>query len=124
MQSRGWDRLITIRTNLRLLRRHLDKDGSGPIPVEILAMRIGDFVVVSFPGEPFAEVGLRIKKQSPFPNTFVAGNSNGQIVGAYAVTADAYDKQAYEDSSTQLAPEWQERYERKVLEMIGRLGTP
>ena len=26
-------------------------------------------------------------------------------------------------SCTQLAPEWQEIYERKVLEMIGRLGS-
>jgi hypothetical protein len=120
------DRLITIRTNLSLLQGHVGKLGGGPIPIEIQAMKIGDFVVVTFPGEPFAEVGLRIKKQSPYPNTFVAGNSNGdcEISGYYGATADAYDKQAYEDSLTQLAPQWQEIYERKALELIRRLGQP
>ena len=87
---------------------------------DIQAMRIGDFVFVTFPGEIFVEVGLRIKKQSPFPKTFIAGYSNGEISG-YAPTADSYDKQAYEDSCTYLAPEWQEMYERKALELIGWL---
>ena len=114
------DRLITIRTNLRLLRRHLDRRESGPISAEIQAIRIGDFVLVTFPGELFVEIGLRIKKQSPFPKTFVAAYTNGGI--GYAPTADAYDKQAYEDSCTRLAPQWQEIYERKALDLIRRLG--
>ncbi len=97
--------------------------GKGPIPADIQALRIGDFVVVTFPGEPFAEVGLRIKKQSPFPMTFVAGNTNGEVAGDYAPTSDAYDKLGYEDSCTQLAPEWQAVYERKALEMISRLRS-
>jgi hypothetical protein len=91
--------------------------------VGIQALRIGDFVVVTFPGEPFAEVGLRSKKQSPFPKTFVAGNTNGELAGDYALTSDGHDKQGYEDSCTQLAPAWQEIYERKALEMIGRLRS-
>lgn len=115
------DRLITLRTNLGLLRGHVDNLGGGPIPADIQALRIGDFVVITFPGEPFAEVGLRIKKQSPSPYTFVAGNSNGEVAGHYGPTSDAYDKQAYGDSITELAPEWQQVYERKALEIIGRL---
>jgi hypothetical protein len=118
------DRLITIRTNLRLLQEHLDKPQSGPLTAEVQAMKIGDFVLVTFPGEPFIEVALRIKERSPFPKTFVAGYTNGEISGHYAPTADAYDKQAYEDSCTDLAPQWQEMYERKALDMIRRLGRP
>ena len=118
------DRLITIRTNLRLLQEHLDKPQSGPLTAEVQAMKIGDFVLVTFPGEPFIDVALRIKKQSPFPKTFLAGYTNGEIAGDYAPTADAYDKQAYEDSCTDLAPQWQEMYERKALDMIRRLGRP
>lgn len=118
------DRLITIRMNIALLRSHVDRMGAGPIPMEIQAMKLGDFVVVTSPAEPFAEIGLRIKKQSPLPHTFVAGNSNGACEdgGYYGVTSDAYDKQAYEDSITQLAPQWQEIYERKALELIRRAG--
>jgi hypothetical protein len=116
------DRLIVVRTSLQFLQETLadKKRASGPIRVEIQALRVGDFVLVTFPGEPFAEVGLRIKKRSPFPNTFVAGCTNGRI--GYAPTADAYDKDAYEDALTPLAPQWQEIYEGKALEMIRRLG--
>ena len=113
--------MITVRTNLAILQDHLDKLGTGPIPAEVQAIRIGDFVLVTFPGEPFAEIGLRIKKTVAFPKTFVAGYSNGELAGDYAPTADYYDKQAYEDSYTQLAPQWEEIYEHKALEMIGRL---
>jgi hypothetical protein len=34
---------------------------------------------------------------------------------------DAYGKGSYEDTLTRLAPEWQAIYEKKALEMIGRL---
>lgn len=115
------DRLITVRTNIQLLQEQLDQHLTGPVVAEVQAVRIGDFVLVTFPGEAFAEVGLRIKKQSPMPKTFVAAYANGWI--GYAPTADCYTKGvAYEDALTQLAPEWQEIYERKALEMIGRLG--
>ena len=118
------DKLIAIRTNLGIMQEQLDKLGSGPIPVEIQAVRIGDFVLVTFPGESFAETGLRIEKQSPFPKTFVAGYTNGEIIGDYAPTADCYDKQTYEDSYTQLAPQWEKMYVQKALELIRRLGQP
>ncbi len=122
--AEGLDKLIALRTNLQIMKEQLDKLGGGPIPIDIQAIRIGDFVLVTFPGEAFAEVGLRIKKQSPFPKTFVAAYSNGEIPGDYAPTADSYDKQTYEDSYTQLAPQWEEIYEQKALEMIRRLGRP
>ncbi len=117
------DKLITVRTNLQYLQQHLEKRESGPVTAEVQAIKIGDFVLVSFPGEMFAEVGLRIKKLSPFPKTFVAGYSNGWL--GYAPTAADYGPQAaYEDALTQLAPQWQEIYERKALEMIRRLEQP
>ncbi len=116
------DRLIMLRTNLGILQRRLERRESGPILADVHALKIGDFVLVTFPGEIFVEIGLRIKERSPFRHTFVAGYTNGSI--GYAPTADDYDKQAYEDSSTRLAPQWQAIYEQKALELIGRLGSP
>ncbi len=83
-------------------------------------MRIGSFVLVTFPGEPFAEVGLRIKssrlsRTPSSPDTPTARSVTPP-------TADAYDKEAYEDALAQLAPEWQESYETKALELIRRLA--
>ena len=90
------DRLITVRTNIQILQEQLDQHLSGPVAAEVQAVRMGDFVLVTFPGEAFAEVGLRIKKGSPMPKTFVAAYSNGWI--GYAPTTDCYGKgAAYED---------------------------
>jgi len=115
------ERLIRVRSNLQAYKRHLASDAAQPIAAEIQGLRIGDFVLVTFPGEPFAEVGLRIKERSPFEHTFVAGYTNGHL--GYAPTADAYDKEAYEDALTPFAPEWQAIYETKALEIIRRLGS-
>jgi len=114
------EKLIRIRSNLQILKARLAKTAEGPILAEVQGVRIGDCVLVTFPGELFAEVALRIKEQSPFANTFVAGCSNGAI--GYAPTADAYRRRAYEDLLAQLAPEWQKLYESKVGEILHGLS--
>ncbi len=115
------ERLIRIRSNLQAYKRHLNRRGEGPIAAEVQGIRIGSFLLVTFPGEPFAEVGLRVKEQSPFEYTFVAGYSNGHL--GYAPTADAYDREAYEDALTAFAPEWQQLYEAEALEILRRLAA-
>ena len=115
------ERLIRIRSNLQAFKQHLNGGAAEPIALEIQGIRIGDFVLVTFPGEPFAEVGLRIKERSSFEYTFLAGYTNGHL--GYAPTADAYDREAYEDALTPFAPEWQEIYETKALEIIRRLSS-
>ena len=113
------EELIRLRTNLQILKGHLRKDDSRPLVVEIQGIRVGNFVLVTFPGELFAEVGLRLKKQSPFPHTFIAAYSNGHI--GYAPTADVYGSEAYEDVLTRLGPQWQQLYETKALAIIRKL---
>jgi hypothetical protein len=113
------EELIRVRTNLQILKGHLNKDDPKPITAEIQGIRIGDFVLVTFSGESFAEVGLRLKKQSPLAHTFIAAYSNGHI--GYAPTADVYGNEAYEDALTRLAPQWQQIFETKALEMIRKL---
>jgi hypothetical protein len=114
------EELLVIEANLGFLR---EPDPQSPIKAELMGMRIGNFIIVSFPAELFSQVGLDIKKASPHEYTFVAGYSNGFTMdaGAYAPTADAYDGDAYESSLTKLAPEWQKIFEQKALEMIKKL---
>jgi len=114
------DRLITIRTNIQLMQQQLDRGETGPVRAEVRALRVGDFVLVTFPGEPFAQIGLNVRKQSPYANTFLAGYTNGHI-GYAPTTADYAAEPAYEDSLTRLAPAWQEIFEKKVAEMLERL---
>ncbi len=46
--------------------------------VKIQALRIGDLAVCGVPFEAFAEMGLELKKRSPFPLTMVIGLANGR----------------------------------------------
>jgi len=116
---RQMERLIRLRNRRQLILEQIEKGEKGPIPAEVQAIRIGDFVLVTFSGEAFCQVGLNIKQRSPFEFTFVAAYSNGSV--GYAPTADAYEADAYEDALTRLAPEWQGIYEQKALEMICQL---
>jgi hypothetical protein len=45
--------------------------------VPLQALRIGDLAVCALPFEAFAEIGLDIKRRSPFPRTMVIGVANG-----------------------------------------------
>jgi hypothetical protein len=45
--------------------------------VIVQAIRIGDQAIVSMPFEVFVEIGLEIKRRSPFPHTFLIELANG-----------------------------------------------
>jgi hypothetical protein len=83
------EQLTRVGTNLDLVRMHHAQNvaaGKRTIDVEVLGVRIGEFVLVTFPGEPTVQIGLNIKKSSPHDFTFVAGYTNGYIY--YAPTAE------------------------------------
>jgi hypothetical protein len=118
------EQLTRVRTNLALLRMHQADNAAARKPtidVEVLGLRIGDFVLVTFPGELSVQIGLNIKKKSPHERTFVAGYTNGYIY--YAPTAEQLKNVggAQEDSDCILAPQWQRIYEDKAHEMLRRL---
>jgi neutral ceramidase len=58
------------------------------------AIRIGDGVIVSGPGEVFSEIGMAVKERSPGAPTMYAGFTNGLI--AYFATAAEYAHGGYE----------------------------
>ncbi len=118
------EELTRIQTNLALLRKHQANNlaaDSRTIDVEVMGVRVGDFVLCTFPGELTVQIGLNIKQRAPEPLTFVAGYTNGYIY--YAPTAEQLRNAgaAQEDSECILAPPWQKIYEEKVAELLGQL---
>lgn len=118
------EQLTRLQTNLALLRKHQADNlaaGKRTIDVELLGLRIGDFVLTTFPGELTVETGLAIKNASPHKLTFVAGYTNGYIY--YAPTAEQLRNVggAQEDSDCILAPQWHKLYLDKAAQMLGRL---
>ncbi len=116
--------LTRVQTNLALLRKHEATNraaGRKPLEVEVAGLRVGEFVLVTFPGELTVEIGLNIKKASPHKTTFVAGYTNGYIY--YTPTAKQLQNVggAQEDSDCLLAPEWEQRFYDKVAELLKTL---
>ncbi|MCY2967278.1 MAG: hypothetical protein NT069_27195 [Planctomycetota bacterium] len=118
------EELTRVQTNLALLKLHHGQNvaaGKRTLDVEVGGLRVGDFVLVTFPGELTVRIGLNIKEHSPHKPTFVAGYTNGYIY--YAPTAEQLLNvgNAQEDSDCLLAPEWQAIFEEKAGDVLKRL---
>ena len=64
-------------------------DGTAPTFREgrIHAIRVGDGVIVSGPGEVFSEIGMAVKERSPGRPTLYAGYTN-ELVAYFATSAE------------------------------------
>ena len=71
--------------------------GSTSLDTTLHGIRIDDVALVGFPGEPFSEIGVRVREASPFEYTHMAGYTNG--VTGYVPTAEEFARGGYE-------PEW------------------
>jgi len=64
------------------------------LTVKVQAIRIGDFAVCGIPFEVFVEIGLDLKKRSPFPQTMVIGLANARH--GYLPTLEQHPLGGYE----------------------------
>ena len=118
------ERLTRLNTNLALLKRHLARSQAAAVPtldVEVCGLRVGNFKLVTFPGELTAQVGLNIKQAANDPHAFVAGYTNGYIYYTPTVEQRTNTGYAQEDCDTLVAPEWQRLFELKALEILKKL---
>jgi hypothetical protein len=117
------EKMTRNKANLRLLTKHQTRNQAAgkTIDVEVVAFKLGDFRMITFPAELTVNIGLNIKQKSPFENTFVAGYTNGY--NYYAPTAEQLKNvgNAQEDSDCLFAPAWQAIFESKAQEMIQQL---
>jgi hypothetical protein len=73
-----------------------------PLKVEVQVISLGDDLAwVSLPGEIFVELGLQIKRGSPFKQTMIAELANGSV--GYVPNRVAYPQGNYEVVSTRCA---------------------
>jgi len=116
--------LTRLQTNLALLRKHHVDNTSAPkrtIDVEVCGVRLGDFRLVTFPGELTVQIGLNIQRASQLEGVFVSGYTNGYIY--YCPTADQLRNLggAQEDSDCILDAAWQEKFETHALGVLRAL---
>ncbi|RLI37129.1 hypothetical protein DRO55_02020 [Candidatus Bathyarchaeota archaeon] len=94
--------------------------------IEVMLIGLNDTLLVAIPGEPFVEVGLKIKEASPFRYTYVIGYGNGEV--GYFPTAEAFNRGGYEVEMapryldiTFLKPESEAILESSVIDLAERL---
>jgi hypothetical protein len=91
-----------------------------PVEAEIGALRIGDAALASNPTELFCEIGMAIKRASPFPWTAVAGYTDGSA--GYVPTRAAYPEGGYEvDRACRVNPEAGEMIEETSSRLLRAL---
>jgi neutral ceramidase len=91
--------------------------------VEVQVITVGDLAFVGYPGEMFAEFGVRTRAGSPFAHTFVAELSNGWH--GYIPTVEAFAHGGYEcrfGNVSRLIPEAGDRMVDTALGMLMELA--
>ena len=86
------------------------------VEVRLTAFKIGDLVLCGLSGELMNEIGMEVKKGSPFSGTFVVTHSNGS--SGYICTDKAFSEGGYEVQVTRLMPGAEGPLTRKFLELI------
>ncbi|MCW5977415.1 MAG: neutral/alkaline non-lysosomal ceramidase N-terminal domain-containing protein [Bryobacteraceae bacterium] len=82
------------------------------------AVRVGDLMWVTFPGEMFHAIGKRVKAACPAPHAHLFGYVNGYI--GYFTEREAYAEGGYEPATSHLDPAAEEIYMRQVGEFLKR----
>jgi hypothetical protein len=108
----------------RRARMHADKahqyEGQSEVVAELHGLRIGPVALIGFPGEPFSEIGLRVKAASPFPHTLFSGYTNDYL--GYLPTAQAHSDGGYEVDTSPFLPDADDRLVEASLTLLRELG--
>ncbi len=118
------EKLTRLNTNLALLKKHLkqvEAMSAHSFPTELCGIRVGNFKLVTFPGELTVEIGLGVKKRAGPEPVFVAGYTNGYVY--YAPTAAQLKNAGYaqEDCDTLLSPDWHSSFEDAAVSLLKSL---
>jgi len=104
-------------------RRTLSLAG-GPetLSIPLQALRIGDFAVCAIPFETLVEIGLDLKKRSPFHRTIVLGVTNGY--NGYLPTPEQHELGGYETwlGTCRVQEDASVIITDQLLEMLGELA--
>ncbi len=91
------------------------------LDAEIQAFRLSpDVAIVLLPGEVFVDLGLAIKRGSPFRHTLVVELANDNP--AYIPTEKAFKEGSYETVNSRIAPGGGERMAETAIQLLKDLA--
>ena len=78
--------------------KRLEAGDLDQVEMKVSAVSVGGLALLGIAGEPFCEIGIHIRENSPYAMTFVCCQTNG--CEGYYPTAEAYDQGGYEPRNT------------------------
>jgi hypothetical protein len=89
----------------------------GPVEAELMALKIGPYLLLTMPGEPMVEYGFKLERAiADRAIPIIVGYANGHI--GYIATAEAHKFGGYEPTQSPLLP----AAEAEILRGLGRLS--
>jgi len=96
--------------------------GKSTIDLEVQAFRLGpELAVVTLPGEVFVDLGLAIKRASPFRTTLIVELSND--APGYIPTKKAFAEGSYETVNSRIQSGGGEKMVAAAIRLLKELGT-
>jgi len=102
----------------RTYRELFDDFKNTVVHAPTTAVRMGDLMWVTFPGELFHVIGQRVKSECPATHAFLMGYTNGYI--GYFPEQKAFAEGGYEPATSHLDPAAEGIYMRQVTELLTR----
>jgi hypothetical protein len=114
----------TANTSITFPGKTRDKDNfpqktheKGPdIDIMLTGLKIGNLVITGISGELMNEIGMEVKKQSPYNYTLIVTHCNGS--SGYICTDKAYTEGGYEPRTSRLMPGIEKPLIKKFIELI------
>jgi len=102
-------------------RRYAEPDMTPSEDVIVQALRVGDQAIVTMPFEVLVEIGLEVKRKSPFPRTFLISLANGSH--GYLPPPNQHQLGGYETwlTSAHFAEDTSVILSKNLLEMLAEL---
>lgn len=93
-----------------------ERNKKGRVPVELNYLRIGDAGIITFPGEVFPNIALRLKSEMPDAYKFTFGLTNGEL-GYFLFSHDFRSGKYKYHSRVSLGP----YVGNRIFETLGRI---
>jgi hypothetical protein len=106
-----------IREAMKILR--VQRKQGQPFQVEVQTVGLDDLGIVALPGEVFVELGLDIKKQSPYKHTMILTLTNNEL--GYVPNADAFQYGAYEVEVSNIAEGEGEKLVEAAVDLMQKM---
>jgi len=116
---------VTPKWNLIALKAHcralimLDREQIDEIHIPVTALAFCGVALLGIAGEPFSQMGARIRAASPYQTTCVCSLTNGWR--GYYADAQSYDEGGYEPSNCWMAKGVAETLEQASIDLLNQI---